>query len=704
MHLTNDKLQPIYSVEQDEHGIACIQLNPYAASPMTVISKLNLFLSTCITLLSQASTKALLFTPPFSSTEQDYKKLILDAKNHPNFEIKLANLLQKSASLQDFRKPIIGLISGQCTDINLACMLIASQRWASYEAVLGFPISNFGLFPGFGASIRLSRLLPLEVALPLLTQGEMLSAEKALEVGLINRIAADKDSLFEKAKQQLKHSKDAYVSAEAQSFNAEFLQEFSAKIKNITFKKGVATALALLRQNATVGLDTAFLQESKAFGNLLKQPFVVDQLRTYYYGVSAAREQPISKPNQPYQLQKIAILGAGMMGAGIAFQAAAAGLEVYIKDLTIPLAERAVEQAKKTSQKLVHYGKMTALEQEALLQRIHPLANISQMPEVNLCIEAVFEDKKLKAAVTQESMHKLKKEGIFASNTTSIPIHELAAALDDPSQFIGMHFFSPVERMPLVEIIRAKHSSEDTLAKALLAAHRLDKTPIVVNDSPGFFTSRIFFNYLLEGITMLLEGIPPADIEDAAAQAGFAIGPLAVLDEISLSLMLHVYDQLPALHISQQRAYIYLKKLVEMGRNGRKEKKGFYTYLPEQKSLWLDPEINLLSTKPAAAYLQKRLLHVMALDSYRCLDMGVLDRPIDGDIGSVLGVGFPKHLAGVFAYIDQVGLSTFLADCQQFEALGEHWEIPSSLRWLTQRNFKFYSGFESNWPLAQKKH
>jgi 3-hydroxyacyl-CoA dehydrogenase/enoyl-CoA hydratase/3-hydroxybutyryl-CoA epimerase len=220
-----------------------------------------------------------------------------------------------------------------------------------------------------------------------------------------------------------------------------------------------------------------------------------------------------------------------------------------------------------------------------------------------------------------------------------------------------------------------------------------------VQDGPGFFTSRIFFNYLLEGITMVLEGISPTLVEEEAMAAGFAVGPLAVLDEISLELMLHVYDQLPGLHASQKRAYTYLKGMVDQKRKGKKSGAGFYDYDVEtkKKTIWKNPVIASAKENVKPSIIRKRLLHVMALDSYRCLAEGVLNQPIDGDIGSILGVGYASYTGGVFGHIDRTTLPAFIAECEDFQAKGEQWDIPESLRELAKKNFRFYSGFDSNW-------
>lgn len=401
-----------------------------------------------------------------------------------------------------------------------------------------------------------------------------------------------------------------------------------------------------------------------------------------------------------HHFNKISVIGAGMMGSGIAYEIARAGINVYLKDTDISLAVKGKNYTGKCCDKLVQLGKIAESKKAEMLSLIHPTDKTEDLADSDLIIEAVFEDKKLKEKVIAESAYFLAGKGFFASNTTSLPITALASNIDEPENFIGMHFFSPVDRMQLVEIIRGRETSDATLNKALQLALKLQKVPIVVHDSPAFFTSRIFFNYLLEAVTMLLEGIPAATVEEAAVNAGFAVSPLAVLDEISIPLMLHVYDQLPKLSSSQKRCYDYLSRLVAAGRTGRKSGKGFYNYdvSARTKHLWQDESLPVSAQETNKEIIQKRLLHVMALDSYRCLDEGVLEQPIDGDIGSVMGVGYAAQTGGVFAHIDEVGIQHFVNDCLSFNSFGEQWEVPSSLQKLAEENFSFYNGLASNWP------
>lgn len=428
------------------------------------------------------------------------------------------------------------------------------------------------------------------------------------------------------------------------------------------------------------------------------------EARLQYHIAKHTAPFPLLRSENTFTPRKIGILGAGMMGSGIAYEAARAGMKVILKDVSPDAARNGKSYAEKVASKLVQKNRLSESDCQQLLDRIRPTANMEDLSGVDVIIEAVFEDYLLKTQVIQDSLPYLNPNGIFASNTTSLPISRLADASVKPENFIGMHFFSPVDRMALVEVIRGKKTSEKTLEKALHVVYTLNKVPIVVNDGPAFFTSRIFFNYLLESITMLLEGIPAERIEDAAREAHFATGPFVVLDEISLELMVHVYDQLPKLHPAQQRARDYLGKLIRQGRGGRKAGKGFYEYPDDntKKQIWNDPDLRHKTQTPNEEEIKQRLLHVIALDSYRCLDEGILTRPIDGDIGSVLGIGHPPRTGGVFSYIDQVGLLSFVENCLRFSGSGEQWEIPESLLQLAKKNFTFYTGLESNWEKRKK--
>ncbi|UIR56944.1 3-hydroxyacyl-CoA dehydrogenase NAD-binding domain-containing protein [Sphingobacterium sp. SRCM116780] len=691
-----------FQITHDSQGVVFISPNTQdTTNTGSFLVRLEQLVDMISKQLEQAEVKGVIFKNPLFEKSIDYRSLFKEAFDKEKFKQRLTTLVSKFLALQRQQKPLVGLLHEDCFSIQLSSMLWAQHRVAISTIKLGFPESKNGLFPGFGATVFASQLLGFEKALPFLTQGNILLATAAS--GLIDQIAVDFDDALFKAKEWIQQQSPVAIKQQHIDFDENVWKTLSEPIKKRTHQliPGINACLETIYDSFTLPKEEALIQETERYTEVLNSTEALSMVRTQYFGIQEALHSSGPQEQTNYNLRRLAVLGAGMMGSGIAFEAARAGIDVVLKDVSLKQAEHGKAYAENVTSKLVQQGRMDEQKRQKLLSHIHPTEKMTDLKEVDLIIEAVFEDKELKAAVSTESLPYLYNNGFFASNTTSLPITELARVTTKPADFIGMHFFSPVDRMALVEIICGQHSSAETLAKALKVTRQLGKIPIVVHDGPAFFTSRIFFNYLLEAITMLLEGIPATTIDEQARQAGFAVGPLAVLDEISLQLMLNVYDQLPQLHNSQQRCYHYLEKLVKEGRNGRKSNKGFYDYDQDsgKKTIWQDPSLPRPSVLPENKIIQSRLLHVMALDSYRCLEEGVLDRPIDGDIGSTLGVGYAAQTGGVFGHIDQTGLQNFVTACQSFSNLGEQWEVPISLKQLAEKNFSFYSGFEMNWPI-----
>lgn len=693
---------PDFNVEQGKDGIVII----HAAKGLDLetadyISRLEEFSYLALSYLQQQDVIGIVYSNPLFDTALDYEQLFKYASDPARFEERLLHLLKQLNKLHKQPKPVVGLIQGECSSLHLATMLWAQYRITTKEGRFSFPESSYGLLPGFGGTIQTTKLLKTEKVVHFLTQGITYAAEDALQSGLVDQIAQNNTESVDLAKKWVWQQVAMPMGRELRIFNEEAFNAASASILKRTngLIYGTTACLALVQNRGRMTDVEALHAETQQYLDIWKNGQAVSMIRTHYFAVRNATRPSNTGRDQDYQLKRLGILGAGMMGSGIAYEAARVGMDVVLKDVAPLQAERGKKYAEKVTDKLVQQGRINTEQQQTLLSHIYPTADVRDLANVDLLIEAVFEDRDLKASVTLESLPYLNEDGFFASNTTSLPITELSSVTDKPENFIGMHFFSPVDRMKLVEIIRGKYTNDSTQQKALQVARQLGKIPIVVNDGPAFFTSRIFFNYLLEAITMLLEGIPAVHVETESRHAGFAIGPLAVLDEISLELMLHVYDQLPQLHASQQRAYNYIKNLTAQGRNGRKSEKGFYEYISDSgsKTIWQDPTIIQKELLPSPAYIQNRLLHVMALDSYRCLEENIITQPFDGDLGSVLGVGFPTHTGGVFGHIDQVSLPKFVNDCATFSASGEQWEIPNSLRQLAAKQFSFYTGFESNW-------
>lgn len=695
------RTHPLFRVEQDNHHIITIQpLSAAAPEQSDMIGYLTQFVDLVTFILEREDTVGVVYTCPIQDEKIEYAQLFRQFSSSRSSPSDLFELTSKVLRWETFKKPIVSLFTNNCTAIALATMLWSNYRIASEKLQFGFPESRYGLFTAFGATIYLPALIGTENALSLLTQNKLVSSEEAHQLGLINELAQKPDDCLSLAKNWILHppSIDANQhTKQMDELGPEAILAIQKKARGLY--PGTNAVIELLQKKQLSTPFEAAEQEANLYLHVLRRPEPLSMVRTLHYGVQLAKSPKSINHFEDYSLKKIGILGAGMMGSGIAYEAARAGIEVALKDVTISQAQRGKAYAKQVCEKSLALGAMTASQGEQLLARIKPTEQVSDLNGSDCIIEAVFEDFHLKANVTQESLPYLSENGFFATNTTSLPITELAKASTEPKSFIGMHFFSPVDRMPLVEIICGKLTAQKTLEKALATALRLNKIPIVVQDGPGFFTSRIFFNYLLEGITMVLEGISPTLIEEEAIAAGFAVGPLAVLDEISLELMLHVYDQLPQLHASQKRAYNYLKGMVDQGRKGKKSGAGFYDYDTEtkKKKIWKNPIIASVKENITATIIRKRLLHVMALDSYRCLAEGVLHQPIDGDIGSILGVGYASHTGGVFGHIDLTTLPLFVSECQLFQPYGEQWDIPASLRELADKDFRFYNGFDSNW-------
>ena len=699
-----------------------------AADPILILEKFGALL---LSLLDPTKNiRGIIYHCPFESEVLEYKALF-EAAKIPDFTTRIQRILEWSTTIKQAKIPVVAVLDGQVNSLQMAPMLWAHYKIGTAHTKILFSDCSLGVFPGLGTTVYIVQGVALEDAAALLIKGASYNHDQALASGLLDALVPDNSQLGQQAVDWILTQPKGEKSTESKSNATEqqisttdtgqMLAAFTKKA-NLRFP-GTSACFAVIAASieGKLSLEELLQLEAANYKSVLQNPLSLAIMRTMCYGVQAAkRPLEASSMHQPVpEFKKIGIIGAGMMGAGIAFEVARAGLQAVLKDTRVELALRGKAYTTKCCDKLIAMGKMAAIQKEAMEALIEATDKVSALQGVDAVIEAVFEQEALKNEVIQESESMLASNGFLASNTTSLPISRLALSCLQPENFIGMHFFSPVDRMPLVEIILGKQTSPQTLNKAIALALKLGKTPIVVHDSPAFFTSRIFFNYLLEAITMLLEGIPAELIEKEALKAGFAVSPLAVLDEISLPLMLHVYDQLPALSNSQQRTYNYLNSLINQGRTGRKSNKGFYSYDAGtgKKVLWQDSNIqvspNITSNKSAndssaiqqtnsnTEIIQKRLLHVMALDSYRLLDEGVLDRPIDGDIGSILGVGYAVHTGGVFAHIDQTGLQQFVKDCKSFSSYGEQWQVPVSLIDLASKNFTFYDGFTSNWPLTK---
>ena len=445
--------------------------------------------------------------------------------------------------------------------------------------------------------------------------------------------------------------------------------------------------IKVIHDGIQIPVDRALEIEARYFTAAVNTPEAKNMIRTGFFAIQdAARGKARPKDQPKYEIQKLGVLGAGMMGAGIAYVSAKAGMDVVLKDVSVEGAEKGKAYSTALLDKAIAKKRSTPEKKEALLAKITPTDDPNAVEGSDLIIEAVFENVELKDKVTKETEAVLAEDKVYGSNTSTIPISLLAKSSARPENFIGIHFFSPVDKMPLVEIIVGEKTEDKAIAAAVDYTVAIKKVPIVVNDSRGFFTSRCFGTYVTEGMFLLEEGVPAPMIERVATKVGLPVGPLAVHDEVSLTLSVHIFESDPAeKSAAEKRSYAMVKDLVENHkRTGKRDGAGFYDY-PKggQKKLWpglkeiYTPNVDALSEE----VVKKRMLHRQVLESYRCLDEGVLRSTTDGDIGSILGWGFPIFTGGALSYIDYVGMDNFIADCDAFKAqFGERWDVPQSLR------------------------
>ncbi len=457
--------------------------------------------------------------------------------------------------------------------------------------------------------------------------------------------------------------------------------------------------MSCVYEGLKVSIDVGLRIEARWFAKIVQGKEAKHMIRTLFWGIQAANKlasRPEGVANADYK--KVGVLGAGMMGHGIAHASAAAGLEVVMIDESQDAADAGREKIAALFDKRVKRGSMSQEDRDAAMDRITATTDYDALKGAELVIEAVFENRKVKAEVTAKAEAQIAKDAFFASNTSTLPISGLAEASARPENFIGLHFFSPVDKMPLVEIIVGEKTSKETLAKAMDYVKRIAKTPIVVNDSRGFFTSRVFATYVQEGLAMLKEGVKPALIENAGRMAGMPVGPLALADEVSIGLMHHVMKQtmedLGDAYEPRPADDVIAAMVETLGRPGKKDGKGFYEYpKDDRKRLW--PELGqhwpVAAEQPAADELKRRFRHIQAVETARCMEEGVITEARDADVGSVLGWGFAPFTGGVLSWIEMVGVEQFVRECEALaQAHGPRFQPPKLLKDMAAKGEGFY--------------
>ncbi|MFC1690085.1 3-hydroxyacyl-CoA dehydrogenase NAD-binding domain-containing protein [Pseudomonadota bacterium] len=611
-------------------------------------------------------------------------------------------------------KPVAIAINGLALGGGLEVCLAGHYRVLANDtgAVLGFPEVNIGLLPGAGGTQRTPRLVGFRNAATMILQCRNQKPEQALEIGLVHELAPVAE-VVERARQWVLEKGDPEQPWDKKGFKIPYgglthpgtVQTFMvgnalvAKNTKHNYPAPIAAQSAMFEGCAT-SFDDGLKIESQYFGSLLAGPVARNMMRSLFVNKGKAdklarRPEGIEKS----RVRKLAVLGAGMMGAGIAYVSAKAGMEVVLLDTSQENAEKGKAYSEGLLNKAIERGRSTPEKAAVLLNLITPTTSYHDLQGCDLVIEAVFESKDLKAKVTAMTEAVVPENCIFASNTSTLPITGLAEASLRPEQFIGLHFFSPVDKMPLVEIILGEKTNDEAIARSLDYIQQIRKTPIVVNDSRGFYTSRVFSTFTAEGIMMLAEGVKPALIENAAKMAGMPVGPLAVTDEVTLELAHKIGRETAAAlgqdypaDASQEAIQTMVEKL---DRKGKRFGKGFYAY-PEDatKHLWpgLSEHFPVNENQPDIDELKNRLLTIQALETARCVEEGVITHAEDGDIGSIFGWGFPPYTGGTLSYIDTLGIRQFVAECDRMrEAFGERFAVSDWLRERAENDQPFYS-------------
>lgn len=618
--------------------------------------------------------------------------------------------------LETSGKPVVAAITGTALGGGLELALACHYRIAidSPKTKLGLPEVKLGLLPGGGGTQRLPRLVGIQKALELMTQGKELRPQQAVEIGIIHDTAEDNEELISKAKEWINNNPKASQPWDERGFkipggdskHPKVVQVFSiapamANQKSHGNYPAITHILSSVFEGCLTDIDNGLKIESRYFVACALSDVSKNMINTLWTQLNNIKKGQ-SRPEgfERSKVSKVGILGAGMMGAGIAYVSAKAGIEVVLLDTSIEGAEKGKNYSAKLLDKAISRGRSTAEKKQALLDKIKTTVSYDDLEGCDLIIEAVFEDIDIKAECTRNAEAVIPETAVYASNTSTLPITELAKASKRPNQFIGLHFFSPVDKMPLVEIIVGEETDDATLAKGFDYVGQIAKTPIVVNDSRGFYTSRVFGTYVSEGIAMLAEGVHPRSIEVAGLKAGMPMPPLALQDEVSLSLSLHVMQQTKRALEAEGKTFtahpampVVEKMVNELGREGKKVGKGFYDY-PEngEKRLW--PELTeLYPTKeeqPSQQDLVDRLLYVQANETAKCFEENVVRSVADANVGSIFGWGFAPNQGGTLQFINSVGVKKFVERSRELAAeYGERYEPANILVEMAEKGQEF---------------
>ena len=612
-------------------------------------------------------------------------------------------------------KPVVAALNGTTLGGGLELALACHARFAidDPKTKIGLPEVKLGLLPGAGGTQRLPRLIGIQKSLELITQGTELSPAKALGLGLLTALASTREELLQKARDWCLANPKPVQPWDTKGFRIPGGDSKSpAVVQVLSIAPSMANAkahgnypaithiMSCLYEGCLLDIDNALQVESRYFAACIVSQVSKNMIGTLWYQLNAIKKGQSRPKDVPAgKVKKVGILGAGMMGAGIAYVSAKVGIDVVLLDATQEGAEKGKAHSQGLLDKALSRGKTTPDKRDALLARILPTTRYEDLQGCDLVIEAVFEDRAIKAECTSKAEAVIAADAVFASNTSTLPITGLAQVSSRPANFIGLHFFSPVDKMPLVEIIVGEKTAEETLARGFDYVLQIGKTPIVVNDSRGFYTSRVFATYVMEGLAMLGEGVHPRSIEVAGIKAGMPMPPLALQDEVSLGLSLHVSDQTRRDVEAEGKTYTahpgeaVMRTVGDVhGRLSKKAGKGFYDYQGKEKSLW--PELTTLyppqAEQPAQQELVDRLMFIQANEAARCFEERVVRSVADTNIGSIFGWGFAPHQGGALQFINAMGAQRFVERSRELAKLhGARFEPAAVVVKMAQEGARF---------------
>ncbi|MAM60343.1 3-hydroxyacyl-CoA dehydrogenase NAD-binding domain-containing protein [Maritimibacter sp. UBA3975] len=610
--------------------------------------------------------------------------------------------------LEKLPVPVVAAINGAALGGGYELCLSCNHRIVvdDPKAITGLPEVTLGLLPGAGGVVRMTAKLGLETALPLLLEGKQLPPRKALEIGMVDEIVATRDDLIPAAKAWIKANPDSHT----QPWDQKGFRYPGGDALHPRIRQTMIGASAMLYQKTRgllpapekildvavtsmkMNFDAALRMETRRFIGLMASKEAKAAISTFFFGMQGIKSGKVRPEGDRWKATSAAVLGAGMMGSGIAYAHAKRGLKTMLKDTEMASAEKGKGYSEKLCDKAIGRGRMDEDAKSALLSRIEPVSENAAPGSVDIIIEAVFEDIDLKDKVIADTWPMLSDDGIYGSNTSTLPISILAESCPDPTRFIGLHFFSPVDKMKVVEIIMGEKTSQDTLRKAYDYVQQIGYMPIVVNDSRGFFTSRVFGTFMDEGCQLLVDGMKPTAIERAAWLAGMPVGPLQVFDEVSLILSQKVRKTHEALderlgvdsqfghHNTATRDVT--EPMIEMGRGGRQYGGGFYDYDSDgNRHLW--DGLGQFAKGNADIPLQDaidRILYRQAIETLRCLDEGVLNTEIEANLGGIMAIGFPHHTGGAIQFIKGEGIDTFKGRAKELaDKYGERFAVPDTI-------------------------